>query len=57
MGIMHALTAPDKENKLPIDVTDCMSLSVIPRSHPEELNDISLCDRLNKLEGPVWKTC
>ena len=32
-----------------------MSLILIPRSHPEELSDISLCDRLNKLENRIAK--
>ena len=36
---------------LPLIVVDYMSLGIIPRSHQEELNDISLCDRLNKLES------
>ena len=51
LDIINALNALDKENKLPIIVVDYMSLGIIPRSHPEELSDISLCDRLNKLES------
>ena len=35
---------------MPNIVIDFLSLSLIPRSHPEELNNISLCDRLNRLE-------
>jgi hypothetical protein len=30
-----------------------MSLTCIPRSHPEELNNISLLDRLNRMEGMI----
>ena len=51
LDIINALNALDKENKLPFIVVDYMSLGIIPRSHPEELSDISLCDRLNKLES------
>ena len=32
-------------------VIDTSSLGIIPRAHPEELNNISLCDRLNRLEA------
>ena len=35
---------------MPRFVIDYTSLAAIPRSHPEELNDITLWDRLNKLE-------
>ena len=35
---------------MPNIVIDYLSLSIIPRSHPEELNNVSLCDRLNRLE-------
>ena len=31
-------------------VIDAYSMGQIPRSHPEELNNISLLDRLNRLE-------
>ena len=48
--IIDALKLLDRDEKMPLFVVDYLSLSIIPRSHPEELNDISLCDRLNRLE-------
>ena len=39
--------------KMPCFVIDAYSLHTIPRSHPEELCDISLVDRLNRLEKQV----
>ena len=48
--ILNAIVKLDKAEKLPLTVIDTASLGIIPRSHPEELNNISLCDRLNKLE-------
>ena len=48
--ILTALLKLDKVEKLPVVVIDAMSLGMIPRSHPEELTDISLCDRLNQME-------
>ena len=38
-------------NKLPVVLIDSRDLAVIPRSHPEELNNMSLVDRLNRLEA------
>ena len=49
--ILNAIVKLDKAKKLPLTVIDTSSLSIIPRSHPEELNNISLCDRLNRLEA------
>ena len=40
--ILNALVKLDKCNKLPATVIDSSSLGLIPRSHPEELNNISL---------------
>ena len=48
--IITTLVKLDKSKKLPCVVIDALSLGTIPRSHPEELNNISLCDRLNQLE-------
>ena len=48
--IITDLAKLDKANKVPWVVIDAFSLDAIPRSHPEELNNISLCDRLNQLE-------
>ena len=51
--IIAALMKLDKVDKLPCVVIDAGSLGIIPRSHPEELNNISLLDRLNILEARV----
>ena len=40
----------DRKDKLPVTVINTFSLGMIPRSHPKERNNISLCDRLNRLE-------
>ena len=46
---MEALYKLDNADKSPVVVIDAMSLSLIPRPYPEELN-ISLIDRLNRIE-------
>ena len=51
--IIAALMKLDKVDKLPCVAIDAGSLGIIPRSHPEELNNISLLDRLNRLEARV----
>ena len=51
IDILQAIDTLDKDENLPLIVIDAMSLGKIPRSHPEELNNISLCDRLNQLES------
>ena len=43
----------DREDLMPNFVISYKSLKVIPRSHPEELNNITLCDRLNQLEEKI----
>ena len=43
----------DKVKEMPTFAIDYLSLLTIPRSLPEELNDITLCDRLNQLEQKV----
>ena len=48
--IINAFKILDRVEKMPLFVIDYISLSLIPRSHPEELNNISLCDRLNQME-------
>ena len=48
--ILTALTQLDQKDKMPLLTIDYLSLSCIPRSHPEELTNISLVDRLNRLE-------
>ena len=48
--ILDALNKLDESQKRPRILIDAHHLSKIPRSHPEELNDISLLDRLNQLE-------
>lgn len=51
--IIHALIKLDNEDTMPTIVIDALSLGKIPRSHPEELNNISLADRLNQLESKM----
>ena len=53
MDILTALGKLDTADKLPTIAIDALSLGIIPRSHPEELNNISLVDRLNRLEAKV----
>ena len=38
-------------DKLPVVLIDSRDFAVIPRSHPEELNNLSLVDRPNRLEA------
>ena len=51
--ILCAINELDAGSKMPCVVIDAYSLSQIPRSHPEELNNISLLDRLNSLKEAV----
>lgn len=51
--IMAALGKLEKVNKVPVIAVEATNLGVIPRSHPEELNNISLVDRLNRLEQKI----
>ena len=55
VDIINALYKLDNANKLPLIVINALSLATIPRSHPEELNNISLCDSLNQLEARMTK--
>ena len=55
IDIWNAIIKRDKSGKFPLTVIDASSLGVIPRSHPEELNNISLCDRLNQVESRMEK--
>ena len=48
--ILHAL---DKRQKMPTVAICALQLHLIPRSHPEELNNVSLLDRLNQLEKKI----
>jgi len=48
--IVTALATLDAANKTPNIYLNAMDLKLIPRSHPEELNNISLVDRLNRME-------
>ena len=49
--ILIALHKLDRMDKLPVVLIYSRDLAVIPRSHPEELNNMSLVDRLNRLEA------
>ncbi len=51
--IMQALSKLDNEDDSPTIAIDALSLGTIPRSSPEELNDISVADRMNKLEDKM----
>ena len=49
--ILTAWGKLDRADAIPLVAIDALALGVIPRSHPEELNNISLVDRLNRLEA------
>ena len=49
--ILTAWNKLDEADECPMLVLNAHSLHTIPRSHPEELNNISLFDRLNQLES------
>ena len=51
INIMQAISQLDKSDSLPNVAINARSLQFIPWSHPEELNNISLLDRLNRLEA------
>lgn len=51
--IINAIVKLEERAQMPCFVIDAYSLHVIPRSHPEELCDISLADRLNRLEQRI----
>ncbi len=48
--IMNALVKLDAASRMPNVVILARDLHLIPRSHPEELNNISLISRLNRME-------
>jgi hypothetical protein len=50
-----ALTKLERTDKMPYFVISAYDLLKIPRSMPEELNNISLVDRLAKLKGKISK--
>ena len=50
MDIISALQKLDSVGKMPMIACNAMSLGLIPKSHPEELNNISLVDRLQRME-------
>ena len=50
MDILQAWAKLETSDNLPMVAISAFSLGVIPRSHPEELNNISLLDRLNRME-------
>ena len=49
--ILIALHKLDRMDKLPVVLIDSRDFAVIPRSHPEKLNNLSLVDRPNRLEA------
>ena len=54
--IMTAMVKLDKSDTMPIFVVPSYQLHAIPRSCPEEVNFISIIDRLSQLESK-WKEC
>ncbi len=48
--MIKAIQQLDSADKLPHIAIKASDLALIPRSHPEELNNITLVDRLSKLE-------
>ena len=50
IDILNAICALDKKAKMPTFAVSFMSFGQIPKSPPEQLNNISLVDRLNRLE-------
>ena len=55
MDIVNALIKLDEANKMPCFVVDASNLRMIPQSNPEEMNNISIVDRLNVLEMKFHK--
>ena len=53
--IIVALSKLDKSEKMPRILINALDLGFIPRSHPEELNNITLADRLNQQEARLEK--
>ena len=49
--IPNALQKLDRVDRLPVVLIGSRYVAVIPRSHPEELNNVSLVDRRNRLEA------
>ena len=50
MDILTAWAKLESCDKLPTVVINAIDLCKIPKSHPEELNNITLIDRLNRME-------
>jgi len=54
--IIAAMLKIDSSSHTPIFAVPSYQLNIIPRSHPEELNNISVVDRLHELEQK-WTRC
>ena len=50
LDILRAFAVLDRMEQVPLILLDSLSLGLILRSHPEELCDISICDRLSRVE-------
>ena len=48
--LLSAWSKLDRADATPVVLINAFSLSLIPRSHPEELHSISVIDRLNQME-------
>lgn len=55
--IITALYQLDAAGNMPCIVVNAIDLGCIPRFHPEELNEISMADRMNKMEERMSSIC
>ena len=53
--ILSALQKFDKYNTVPFFVVDALSLGMLLKAHPEELNSLSFIERQNNIEDRVRK--
>ena len=54
--IINAMIKLDRAPSMPIFAVPSLQLGIIPRSHPEELNNITLVDKLHQLDEK-WTRC
>ena len=54
--IINAMIKLDRASSMPIFAVPSLQLGIIPRSHPEELNNITLVDKLHQLDEK-WTRC
>jgi hypothetical protein len=51
--ILSVMSKMDRENIMPLFVVDYKHVGDMPKSKPEEMCNISMCDRLNKVEDKL----